>query len=252
MINNAIKYNRDQGNVNITTKVIYNQDKPVATRISVTDTGLGIHDDDLPKLFKPFERIGLEQTTTEGSGLGLAVVKKLVEAMNGKVGVESEYGVGSTFWIELPHTENQTKSLDGSENFGENLANTTDKTGTILYIEDNNSNIELIEQILNYQRPNIQLISHTNGKQAVSLCTDHKPDLILLDLNLPDIHGSEVLVLLQNQIETKDIPVVIISADAMPQQLNKLLKAGARNYLTKPLDIAEFLKVIDNFLPAVR
>ncbi|MCX6306413.1 MAG: response regulator [Bacteroidetes bacterium] len=123
-----------------------------------------------------------------------------------------------------------------------------DKTGTILYIEDNVSNIELIEQILADQRSGIQLITTINGNQAVCLAKEYSPDLILLDLNLPDIHGSKVLQLLLAEIQTRDIPVVVISADAMSHQVQLLLKAGARNYLTKPIDIVSFLKVVDEWI----
>jgi PAS domain S-box-containing protein len=252
LINNSIKYNRSNGTVTISTKTINEYDKPEVIRVSISDTGPGINPDDLKKLFKPFERIGAEQTDIEGSGLGLAVVKKFVEAMNGKVGVESEVGSGSTFWIELPVTESQLKLIAGTPTISASEKEMSEKTGTVFCIEDNSSNIELIEQILDSQRPNIRLISNTNGKQVVSMCIDHKPNLILLDLNLPDMHGAEVLELIQNNKETKDIPVVIISADAMPQQLNKLLNNGAKKYLTKPLNIIEFLDVIDNFIPSIK
>jgi len=247
LINNSIKYNHSGGKVNISTQIIKTNDKPTVTRIAVSDTGPGISPDDLHKLFTPFERIGAEYSKIEGSGLGLAVVKKFVEAMNGIVGVESEPGSGSTFWVELPHTESQLKLIGDSA-----LQNSADKSitvkkGTVLCIEDNSSNIELIEHILESQRPNIRLISNTNGRQVISMCIDHKPDLILLDLNLPDIHGSEVIKILQNNTETKNIPVVVVSADAMPQQLNSLIQSGAKKYLTKPLDIKEFLMTIDEF-----
>lgn len=174
-----------------------------------------------------------------------------MDAMGGNLGVESTPGLGSTFWIELPHVDSQLESAVKSGNLTGNES-LVGKKGLILYIEDNLSNIDLVIQILQSQRSDIELLTDTNGRKTVELAIEHKPDLILLDLNLPDIHGSKVLEHLLAEERTKDIPVVIISADAMPQQLNKLLKAGARNYLTKPLDIPEFLKVIDNFLPAVR
>lgn len=252
LINNSIKYNRSGGTVNVSTQIIHKSDEADVTRIEVSDTGFGISPDDFPKLFKPFERIGAEQTEIEGSGLGLALVKKFVEAMNGKVGVESEVNSGSTFWIELPYTESPLKLMESSSHLNQAENNVSEKTGTIFYIEDNSSNIELIEQILDLQRPNIRLISNTNGKQAVSMSIDHKPDLILLDLNLPDMHGSDVIKLLKNNIETKTIPVVVISADAMPKQLDVLLQSGAKEYLTKPLNIVEFLNVIDKFVPSTK
>jgi PAS domain S-box-containing protein len=249
LLNNAIKYNRDGGAITIKTELVRENYHEIETvRISITDTGIGISSGDIKKLFKPFERIGAEKTQTEGTGLGLAVVKKLMEAMGGIVGVESAVGEGSTFWIELPKSKSQLEGLENSNNMVslESLPDT--KQGTILYIEDNESNIELVEQILSSERSNIRLISNVNGKQAVSLAIEFTPDLILLDLNLPDIHGNEVLALLQSEQRTKSIPVVVISADAMPKQIEKLLKAGARNYLTKPLEISAFLVEVDRWI----
>ncbi len=217
-------------------------------RISVSDTGEGISPENIKKLFTPFERIGAEVTEIEGSGLGLSVVKNLVELMDGNVGVESKPGKGSTFWIELPQAEGQVeynKKIGGLAKFKTVGAQ---KKGTLLYIEDNASNIDLVEQILKTYHPGISLLTEKYGKAAVKDASDYKPDLILLDLNLPDMHGSKVLNLLQSNPKTKAIPVVVISADAMEKQVKKLLKAGAKDYLTKPLDVLEFLRVIDEML----
>jgi CheY-like chemotaxis protein len=209
---------------------------------------VGISSDNISKLFKPFERIGAEKTATEGTGLGLTVVKRLMDAMGGSIGVESIPDKGSTFWIELPHCENQLEIITKTGKLTELETRSNDQSGTILYVEDNASNVELIEQILFNQRSGIKLITTIYGKQAVELAIANNPDLILLDLNLPDIHGSEVLKLLQVEEKTKAIPVVIISADAMPQQLNKSLKDGAKYFLTKPLDLFAFLKIVDEFI----
>lgn len=249
LFSNSIKYNRKGGSVTIKTQILQElTDQNSSVRVSITDTGVGITPEDLPRLFKPFERIGAEKTQTEGTGLGLSVVQKLMDAMGGKIGVESVYGTGSTFWIELPGIENPLDKIRKKMTTEENLSASELHWGTILYIEDNASNIELVEQIIISQRPNVRLISNRYGNHAVSLALELEPDLILLDLNLPDINGDEVIRLLQEEEKTKNIPVVIISADAMALQLKKLLKAGARNYLTKPLDITAFLAEVDKWI----
>jgi len=246
LLNNAIKYNEANGSVKIKTEIIHNAGmNPDSIRISITDSGSGISTENIQKLFKPFERIGAEKTATEGTGLGLTVVKKLMDAMDGKIGIDSIKGEGSTFWIELPRCENQLKPVEKTLLLpGSDL---TGISGTILYIEDNTSNTELVEQILINQRKGIRLITSMIGGDAVHLAIKFKPDLILLDLNLPDLHGSEVIKLLQSELKTKDIPVVVISADAMPHQMELMIKEGAKDYLTKPLDLNVFLKVVDKF-----
>ena len=247
LITNAIKYNTKDGAVLVETIVQpKNEAGIVPVRISISDNGTGIAEEDIPKLFNPFERIGAEKTETEGTGLGLSVTKKLVDAMGGSLGVESVLGKGSTFWIEFPLSEKYSEEkirLIGS--LEQKLYN---KTGLILYIEDNASNVELVVEILESQRSNIRLVTDPNGLSTVPLATEYKPDLILLDLNLPDIHGSEVLKSLQNDENTRNIPVVVISADAMPQQIERLLEAGAKRYITKPLDLNLLLKIIDEFV----
>jgi PAS domain S-box-containing protein len=249
LLNNAVKYNREAGSITVGTEIRKDSESNKKwVRLLITDTGLGISKENIPKLFNPFERIGAEQTATEGTGLGLAVVKKLITAMGGFVGVESEPGVGSTFWIELPHIESQIITAEKEVGLSSLDPDIPTKSGIVLYIEDNMSNIELIEQVLSSQRSNIQLFTDSHGGKAVALALELKPGLILLDLNLPDMHGSEVLQSLQENEETRKIPVVVISADAMPQQLNKLLNSGAKNYLTKPLDIFLFLKIIDEYI----
>ncbi len=249
LINNAIKYNKEGGNVWIIADVLTNNPSGVETvRIMIKDNGFGISENNIPKLFTPFERIGAEASSTEGTGLGLTVVKKLVELMGGIVGVESKLSEGSVFWIELQKTVNDLekyKKIQEKDNTNQNIkAN----IGRILYIEDNISNIELIEQILTTSRPKIELITTMYGAQAEKLAEEHKPGLILLDINLPDINGSEVLKILKANMRTEKIPVVIISADAMQKQLDDMIKAGAQNYITKPIDVEEFLKIVDKVI----
>ena len=249
LLNNAIKYNRPGGSVTIKTEF---QQKGVndicSVRISIIDTGFGIHTEDLEKLFLPFERIGAEKSETEGTGLGLTVVKKLMDAMGGRMGVESTPGKGSTFWIELPQADCQKTgtSLPDAEPGPESAS--IEKTGTILYIEDNIPNAELVEGIIGSHRPAIRIITAMYGRLAVKFALDYQPDLILLDLDLPDMPGIEVLAGLQANAITKYIPVVILSADATSQQIEKLMNSGARDYLTKPLDIHMFLHVVDEWM----
>ena len=249
LFSNALKYNHESGSVQVKTELRQSGSaaKPMI-RISVIDTGLGIKPEEIDKIFLPFERIGAEKTKTEGTGLGLNVVKKLIEVMDGKVGVNSIPGVGSTFWIELEQAKYRefidvSAILEPKQEMAEDL-----KSGTILYFEDNNSNIELVDEILGIHRPNVHLFTSISGKNAVELAKDIKPDLILLDLDLPDIHGREVFINLQADSGTKSIPVVIISADAMTHQIRKMLKAGAQDYLTKPIEIALFLKMVDKWI----
>jgi len=249
IINNAVKYNVEYGTVGIQVKSsLAETDSAQKVIISVSDTGPGISPDDITKIFTPFERIGAEKTTTEGTGLGLAVVKKLIDIMGGKVGVESELEKGSTFWIELPRVDSPVIQAEKSFGISEPVSETNGKKGRILYIEDNISNIELIEQIIGIQRPEIELTIEMLGTNAVTRAVEIKPDLILLDLNLPDIHGAEVLERLLDHHETASVPVIIISADAMPHQLMKMIKAGAKNYLTKPLNIVEFIRIVDEYI----
>jgi len=270
LINNAIKYSSEGGLITIKTELFHSEGhEDSVIRISITDTGMGISTDDIKKLFQPFERIGAERSKIEGTGLGLTVVKKLMDVMGGKVDVTSVCGEGSTFWIELPITKNQKNPLEpnqknkehtnelGVENndFINNNQPTFNaytkqivKTGTILYIEDNILNIELVEEIIEDYLPEINFIKSMTGANAVKFVTDFKPDLILLDLDLPDIQGSEVLAKLLDNEQTKTIPVIIISANAMPMLIEKLMNAGAAGFLTKPLDVLIFLKTVKSFL----
>ena len=252
LINNAVKYNHEGGSVIIKTELRQNKVLPdsgiSSVRISVSDTGFGISPDDIPKLFLPFERFGSAKTETEGTGLGLPIVKRLMDAMGGTYGVESTPGEGSTFWIELQLVKDQNfKNIQPGDALKPDTA-MVEKTGTVLFIEDNIPNTDLVEVIFGSYRPAIRLITSALGKTAVRLAIDCTPDLILLDIDLSDIPGSEVLANLRTDEKTKSIPVVIISADAMPEQIEKFLKAGVKDYLTKPLDITTFLHVTDKWL----
>jgi PAS domain S-box-containing protein len=246
LLNNAVKYNTENGSITIEIRPFGSGSKETKLlRISITDTGKGISEQNLKKLFVPFERIGAERTNTEGTGLGLTVVKKLTEAMGGRVGVESTEGNGSTFWVELPAVENQLEQALKSGTLSAKPSDVAETSGVILYVEDNDSNVDLVKQILEEKRPGIQLIATTYGLRALDLALEHNPGLVLLDLNLPDIQGDEVLKRLKSDKRTTHIPVIMLSADAMPRQVSKLLKAGANEYLTKPIDVITFLEILD-------
>ncbi|MBI5726686.1 MAG: PAS domain-containing protein, partial [Ignavibacteriales bacterium] len=256
LINNAIKYNRKGGSVKIECTIR----EPIApigenvektesiVRVSIIDTGKGIAHEYMVKLFNPFERIGAERTEAEGTGLGLAISKNLIEALGGKIGVESEVDEGSTFWIELPQIDSQERQYERISEKTKLNKNGTVHTGTVLYIEDNLSNIHLVEQIIAAHRPSINLTTSIYGKNAVQLAIDYNPGLILLDLDLPDMHGSNVIKLLHAEPRTANIPVIVVSADAMTKQIEHLMEIGAKDYLIKPIDVVLFLNVLDDWM----
>ena len=247
LVSNAVKYNREGGAVTVTTDLTDLSTPVRSIRINIHDTGPGIAPENLSRLFEPFDRLGAEQSQTEGTGLGLAVAKKLTEVMGGTIGVESVVGAGSTFWVELPVTESPLKGTARLRALVEDIVADETKTGTVLYVEDNLSNLELVKAIL-ARRPAIKLSTANQGWQAVRLAREHRPGLILLDLNLPDMHGSEALRRLRADEQTHAIPVVVISADVTPGQIQRLREAGAHDYLTKPLDVHKFLEVVDEVM----
>jgi PAS domain S-box-containing protein len=240
LLTNAIKYNRPNGAVTVACE----QAGADRVRISVSDTGRGIPVEMMARLFVPFDRLGADQLGVEGTGLGLALSQRLTEAMGGTLGVESMAGQGSTFWIDLPlaegrseqsHPEVRDRALPESSVSG--------PPRTIVYIEDNLSNVRLIERIL-ARWPRTKLITAMQGRLGLDLAREHHPDLILLDLHLPDTTGADVLRWLQAEAATRTIPVIVISADATPGQIDRLLAIGARAYLTKPLDVKQFVDVV--------
>jgi PAS domain S-box-containing protein len=211
-------------------------------RIAVTDNGQGIPAELLGRLFKPFDRIGAEQTSVEGTGLGLAHSKALAEHMGGSVGADSTLGDGSTFWVELPLGEAPVRQADDLSRRHDAID--ANVSGTVLYIEDNSANTLLLERLLT-RRPGLRLRSAMLGRLGLDLARELRPDLIALDLHLPDISGETVLTMLRSDPRTEDIPVVILSADATPRQIDHLLSIGAAAYLTKPIDVMQMLSVID-------
>ena len=243
LVTNAVKYNRAGGSVTLSC-TSSGQDK---VRLVVSDTGVGIAADKLSRLFTPFDRLGAEQTDVQGTGLGLALCHRLVKAMEGSIGVDSVVGGGSIFWVELARVASPLQALAtrrGTLAIGEQEEATNAPRRSVLYIEDNLSNVKLIEQILE-TKPHIELMTAMQGKVGLDLARQHLPDLILLDLHLPDLPGWEVLAQLQANEATRHIPVVVISADATARQIERLMAAGARTYLTKPVDVDEFCRILD-------
>jgi CheY-like chemotaxis protein/two-component sensor histidine kinase len=242
LFTNAVKYTPVGGRIHVSVEQLGS----TKTRVVVTDTGAGIAADKLTRLFTPFDRLDVEQSGVEGTGLGLALCQRLMHALSGDIGVQSTVGKGSAFWIELPAAESPLKALPRNEMPGlENAA--TGEAGKILYIEDNLSNLTLVEQML-AEQSHIELLTAMQGGLGIDLARQHCPDLILLDLHLPDLRGHEVLARLRKDNTTRHIPVVVISADATAGQIQRLMKAGAHSYLTKPLDIGEFFRVVDDAL----
>jgi PAS domain S-box-containing protein len=242
LVSNAIKYNRVGGSVTITCET-----GATRVRILIQDSGLGIPADQISQLFMPFERLSAERGSIEGTGLGLAVARRLVEAMKGEIGVESVEQQGSTFWIDLPLTISPLQRNDLQSADAEMADLNGAEQHSVLYIEDNLSNLRLIEQVL-ARRPAIELLTAMTGAEGLRAAQEKKPELILLDLNLPDLHGHEVLQRLHADKATCDIPVVVITADAMSAQRDRLLAEGALDYLTKPLNIKKFLETLDRSL----
>jgi PAS domain S-box-containing protein len=240
LLSNAVKYTARRGSVT----VAFNHSGNGATRILVRDTGAGIPVEKLARLFTPFDRLGAEQSSVEGTGLGLALCQRLVQAMQGSIGVNSTLGSGSTFWLELPRAESPLQTLAAQRSSPASEQSSDEESRRLLYIEDNFSNVTLVEQML-AERPALELMTAMQGRVGLELARKHAPALILLDLHLPDMPGWQVLAQLKADHSTRAIPVVVISADATAPQINRLLSAGARAYLTKPLDIAEFFRVVD-------
>jgi PAS domain S-box-containing protein len=241
LLANAVKYNRDDGEVRITSE-------PLDTgrlRLTVKDTGIGIAEGDLGRLFQPFERLSTAPDGVEGTGLGLALTKHLVSAMGGAIGVISSPGEGTSFWVELPIVEAPSEDRrETSRRLVEPPPPSPSGPKTVLYVEDNLSNVRLVERVI-ARRPDVTLMVAMQGRLALELAVEHRPDLILLDLHLPDLSGQEVLWELKQDPRTAATPVVVLSADATPGHPDRLLADGAADYLTKPFDIPRLLAVID-------
>jgi PAS domain S-box-containing protein len=241
LLSNAVKYNHQGGSVQLACERAAGE----RLQIKVTDTGVGIPAEDFERLFVPFDRLGSERTSVEGTGLGLPLTKRLTEAMGGALELISTVGQGSSFSVELPLVDAPIQHLEATEPLPVQYRPRRDQPPlTVLYIEDNLSNLQLVEHVLG-RRQGIILISAMRPQLGLDLAGQHHPDLILLDLDLPDMPGEEVLRRLRAEPATAEVPVVILSADARPQLISRMLHEGARAFLTKPLDVKELFALLD-------
>jgi PAS domain S-box-containing protein len=242
LLSNAIKYNRDGGTVVVECIT----GAPGRVRICVRDTGEGLSADKLTQLFQPFNRLGQEANVEEGTGIGLVVCKRLIELMGGVIGAESTVGEGSVFWIELSLTAERehVAGATGSTAVALPQGAADAKVRTLLYVEDNPANLMLVEDLM-ARRPDIRLLSARDGTRGIEIARAARPDVILMDINLPGISGVKALRLLAEDPATAHIPVVALSANAMPRDIQKGLEAGFFRYLTKPLKINEFMQTLD-------
>jgi signal transduction histidine kinase/ActR/RegA family two-component response regulator len=245
LLSNAVKYNREGGEVVVECTPC----GPDRLRLSVRDTGMGLRPDQVAALFQPFNRLGQENGTQEGTGIGLVFTRRLVEMMKGEIGVTSTPGVGSTFWIELSAAAPLVQLAAPVQPDAGQAASVPSgaEPRLILYIEDNPANLRLVQEILSF-RADLRLLSAPDGHAGLALAHMHRPAIILLDLNLPGMNGFEVLAQLRRDAATAHIPVVALTANAMPHDIERGLSAGFTRYLTKPIDIEQFNEAINGVL----
>ncbi len=239
---NAVKYNKPRGRVVVECA----PSAPNSIRISVRDSGAGLAPEKLAQLFQPFNRLGNEAGVEEGTGIGLVVTKKLVELMGGVIGVDSVVDSGSVFWVELiltsaPQLANEG---EGSANLVGPRIRTDAPLRTLLYVEDNPANLALVEELI-ARRPDLRLLSAADGNLGIELARAYLPEVILMDINLPGISGMEAMQILRDDLATAHIPVVALSANAVPSEITKGLDAGFFRYLTKPIMVGEFMDTLD-------
>ncbi len=246
LISNAIKYNREGGSVTVRCLT----ESPIV-RIEVEDTGPGIPAQKQERLFKAFDRLGAENSTIEGTGIGLVITRELVENMGGEIGFISSEGSGTTFWIALPMSEVEARPLELANAVSTSFSNVDEeglKQKRLLYIEDNPANLKLVSLLIQ-KRTKLELLTAAEPIQGIVLATGQQPDLILLDINLPEMDGYEVLRHLRANDKTRHIPVIALTANAMKDDLAKGSEAGFDAYLTKPLNVELFFETIRTFMP---
>ncbi len=242
LLSNAIKYNQPGGAV----VVEVSEPAPQRIRVSVTDTGAGLSTEKLLQLFQPFNRLGQEGGGEEGTGIGLVVTKRLVEMMGGAIGVSSIVGKGSVFWIELVVAAAPQLEAGEADHIVARQPAAVEGVAsrTLLYVEDNPANLQLVEQII-ARRPDIRLLSARNGTLGIDIARSARPDVILMDINLPGMSGIKAMQILRADTATAHIPVVALSANAIPRDIERGLEAGFFRYLTKPIKVGEFLETLD-------
>jgi CheY-like chemotaxis protein len=242
LLSNAIKYNTKQGKV----EVACIENTPGRIRISIEDSGAGLHPEEIAQLFQPFNRLGQDAGSEEGTGIGLVLSKQLVELMGGAIGVKSTVGVGSVFWFELNAVTEPQLSMEGSGIMA--LVQLPVLNGaqphSLLYVEDNPANMKLVEDIIS-RYPNIQLLTAVNGYDGIEIARTSQPNVIMMDINLPGISGLEALKILRENPATAHIPVIAISANALPLDIELGLKAGLFLYITKPIKVKEFMEAVN-------
>ena len=246
LASNAVKYNRHGGSIRVTCQAA----SPGRVTVAVNDSGPGIPPDKMARLFTPFDRLGAEQSEVQGTGMGLALSKGLVEAMGGSLTAESDEGKGTTFTLELAETTGPAEPQDPTPDPPPGPAPDPGERHTVLYVEDSESNLRLVERVLD-ERGGVRLVTTGRGEEVQDLVRRHRPELVLLDLHLPDLDGEEVLGRLRADPDCAEVPVVVVSADVGSEQIERVLAAGAREYLTKPLDMARFRAVVDSLLSKV-
>jgi PAS domain S-box-containing protein len=242
LLSNAIKYNTAHGKV----EVEYSTSVPGRIRICVKDTGEGLSPDKLAQLFQPFNRLGQEASTEEGTGIGLVMTKRLIEMMGGVIGAQSVVGTGSVFWIELILTAERAPGVASVTTLpmAHSQLQSDAPLRTLLYVEDNPANLMLIEDLL-ARRPDIRLLTAKDADGGIEIARTQLPDVILMDINLPGISGIKALKILAQDPKTALIPVVALSANAIPRDIEKGLEAGFFRYLTKPIKVEAFMQTLD-------
>ena len=241
LLSNAIKYNSKHGKAEVTCI----ENTPGRVRISIEDSGAGLHPEQIAQLFQPFNRLGQNSGSEEGTGIGLVLSKQLVELMGGSIGVRSTVGVGSVFWFELNSVVKPHLSMEGAEATA--LFQVPVPKGaqlhSLLYVEDNPVNMQLVEDIIS-RYPDIQLLTAVNGHDGIEIARASQPSVIMMDINLPGISGLEALKILREDPTTAHIPVIAVSANALPLDIEKGLKAGLFLYITKPIKVKELMEAV--------